>query len=343
MEIINGLHSFSGKKPLYLALGNFDGVHRGHQAVIRSAVRQARAAGGSSAALLFDPHPSILLHPQKQFCLLTEIDDRVPLMAELGLDYLFVVPFTTWMASLSPENFILEILCHRFKVSGVSIGVDYSFGCGGAGNEELMQEYGKKLGFAVTVSPMEKAGSTVISSSEIKRLLAGERLTGGPSVELLFLRKGRSSPAGPGKDALSTANLIPVPTWFGQAAALFNRGRRSGKQLHFGVTNVGVKPTFQDDALSVETYILDFTGGLYGREITLTFWSGSGIPKVFLPHRICESRLGRILPGAEDWLNRSLKISTPSWSRCALSGRKICFTFAINCAKIFINMIRGLG
>ena len=275
MEIINGLHSFSGKKPLYLALGNFDGVHRGHQAVIRSAVRQARAAGGSSAALLFDPHPSILLHPQKQFCLLTEIADRVPLMAELGLDYLFVVPFTTWMASLSPENFILEVLCHRFKVSGVSIGVDYSFGCGGAGSEELMQEYGKKLGFAVTVSPMEKAGSTVISSSEIKRLLAGGAVNRAALLlNYYFFRKGKViSGRGRGKKMLyPTANLNPSShlVWPGSGVYLTAVGGL-GKQLHFGVTNVGVKPTFQDDALSVETYILDFTGELYGREITLYF------------------------------------------------------------------------
>jgi len=105
-----------------------------------------------------------------------------------------------------------------------------------------------------------------------------------------------------------------------------------------------VKPTFQDDALSVETYILDFTGELYGREITLYFLERLRDTQSF-SSRIAFARAdwGRILPGAEDWLNRSLKISTPSWSRCALSGRKICFTFAINCAKIFINMIRGLG
>lgn len=275
MEIINGLRSYSGKKPLYLALGNFDGVHRGHQAVIRSAVHQARAAGGSSAALLFDPHPSILLRPQKQFCLLTEIADRVPLMAELGLDYLFVVPFTSRTASLPPENFICEVLLDRFKVSGVSIGVDYSFGRGGAGREELMQEYGKRLGFTVTVSPMERAGGTVISSSAIKRLLAkGAVDRAALLLNYYFFRKGKViSGYGRGKKMLyPTANLNPAPhlVWPGSGVYLTAVGSL-GERLHFGVTNVGVKPTFQDDALSVETYIFDFAGELYGRELTLYF------------------------------------------------------------------------
>lgn len=275
MEIIYGPGSRPAGTPLYLALGNFDGVHRGHQAVIRSAVRRARGSGGSSAVLLFDPHPSVLLQPQREFCLLTGIDERGALLAELGLDYLFVMPFTAATAALSPDSFVREILIRQFKVSGISIGDDYSFGSGGAGREELMEAYGRELGFTVTVSPMEEEGGIIISSSAVKRLLArGEVDRAALMLNYYFFRRGRVVPGqGRGKSMLyPTANLKPGAdlVWPGRGVYLTAVGDPRGR-IHFGVTNVGVKPTFGDEALTVETYILDYDGELYGREITLYF------------------------------------------------------------------------
>ncbi len=275
MEIIYSLNSYSIKKELYLALGNFDGIHLGHQAVIRSAVNQARAGGGAAGVMLFEPHPSILLHPERPFCLLTGIEERSALMAALGLDYLFVEPFTARTVSMSPEEFIRDTLLHKFKIRGVSIGDDYSFGRGGTGREDLMQEYGKRLGFTVTVSPMKKATGIVISSSEIKKLLeegAVERAA--LLLNYYFHRRGHIVPGhGRGKELLyPTANMIPSPrlVWPGSGVYLTAIGGL-GQRVQFGLTNVGTKPTFHDDAFSMETHILDFDGDLYGREITVYF------------------------------------------------------------------------
>jgi len=275
MKIIEGLHGRSIKPPLYLALGNFDGVHRGHQAVIKKAVRQARESGGSSAALLFDPHPSTVLHPQKRFCLLTGIAERASLLEMLALDYLFVAPFTAGMASTTPLNFVREILLQKIRIDGLSIGVDYSFGRGGAGRKEILQELGRELGFTVAVSPMEEDEDMVISSSSIKGLLAGGEVNRAAALlNYYFFRRGTVIPGrGRGKKMLyPTANIDPDHRLVRPGSGVYLTAVGGvDEQIRFGVTNVGNKPTFADNTPSIETYILDFAGEIYGREITLYF------------------------------------------------------------------------
>lgn len=275
MEIIYNLKSYANKKELHLALGNFDGVHLGHQAVIHSAVKRARSAGAAAGVMLLEPHPFILLNPGKPFCLLTGMEERKGLMAQLGLDYLFVEPFTARMASMSPEEFIHDILLKKFKVSGVSIGDDYTFGHGGSGGEQLMQQYGRRLGFSVAVTPMKKAAGIVISSSVIKKLIAdGAVEQAALMLNYYFHRRGVVAPGrGRGKKLLyPTANIIPSPglVWPGSGVYLTAIGGLE-RRLHFGLTNVGPQPTFNDGTFAVETHILDFEGDLYGREITVYF------------------------------------------------------------------------
>ncbi len=275
MEIICRPDSCFEKKGLYLALGNFDGIHRGHQAVIRSAVNKACAGERTAAVLLFEPHPSMILHPGRRFCLLSGMEERALLMAELGLDYLIEEPFTSGMAALSPEAFVRKVLLQRFKISGVSIGDDYTFGKGGAGGEELMREYGKSMGFDVTVCPMEQDGGAAISSSAIKKLLEeGAVEQAALLLNYYFFRRGAIvSGHGRGEKLLyPTANIVPASqlVWPGAGVYLTAVGGLE-QPLYFGLTNVGSNPTFRDSALSVETHILDFHGNLYGREITLYF------------------------------------------------------------------------
>ncbi|HOL18251.1 MAG TPA: hypothetical protein PLY40_08215, partial [Bacillota bacterium] len=173
MEIINGIDRWNSadRRSLTLALGNFDGVHRGHQAIIRTAVDMAGAAQGRSAALLFDPHPSMLLRPDPSFALLTDLVDRAELMAGLGLDYVIVEPFTGDLAALPPERFVEDILVHKLAVSGVVVGYDYSFGHGGRGNTETMAALGKKYGFTVTICPAIRYKQKIVSSSAARDLL----------------------------------------------------------------------------------------------------------------------------------------------------------------------------
>lgn len=275
MEIIRSADSCFQKEGLYLALGNFDGIHRGHQAVIGSAVKKARSAGGAAAVLLFEPHPAMLLHPGRPFCLLTGMEERASLMAELGLDYLIVEPFTAEMASLSPEIFVRSILLQKFKISGVCIGDDYSFGKGGAGGEKLMRQYGQNMGFEVAVHPMEEAAGAAISSSAIKKLLEEGAVEQAALLLNYYFHRSGTVVAGHGRGEkllYPTANMVPSPhlVWPGTGVYLTAVGGLE-QPPRYGLTNVGTNPTFCDGELTVETHILDFCGNLYGREITLYF------------------------------------------------------------------------
>ncbi len=305
MEIIYNMKDYSGEKGLYLALGNFDGIHRGHQAVIRSAVSGARACGALSGVLLFNPHPSMLLYPERQFCLLTGMEERSSLMAELGVDHLFVEPFNVETASLSPEAFVKKILLEKYKIKGVSIGDDYSFGRGASGRKAQMRNYGKNLGFEVTVCSIETALDQVISSSAIKKLLGeGEVEQASLLLNYYFHRRGKIV-AGEGRGKMllfPTANIVPAPhlVWPGGGVYLTAVGGLDGK-VYFGLTNVGTKPTFNDGALTVETYIIDFEGDLYGREIVIYFLMRlrdtlNFSTTAFLREQICEDiRIGKEL------------------------------------------------
>ncbi|MDY6825792.1 MAG: bifunctional riboflavin kinase/FAD synthetase [Bacillota bacterium] len=276
MEIINGAeHLPVSGRALYLALGNFDGVHRGHQMIIRKTIEAAKTGGGISAALIFDPHPVIVLHPERPFALLSELADRAEIMSELGLQYLIVEPFTAEISHLSPEHFVLNYLLDKLGVKAVFTGSDYSFGKQGAGNAETMRYWGEKLGFSVDISSMLKYKGKEVSSSRIRTLLLSGAVK--EAAELLnyyFFRTGKVIKGyGIGKQMIyPTANIAASPRllWPGRGVYLTAVGNLNGGCL-FGVTNVGSRPTFGHYDTSVETHILDFSGTIYNYSIRLSF------------------------------------------------------------------------
>lgn len=276
MELINGAERLPERtRPLYLALGNFDGVHRGHQEIIKKVVERARRDNGSSAALIFDPHPLIALRPEHPMALLTDIADRAEIMAELDLDYMIVQPFSSRISSLSPEQFVRRILIEKLGVSGVFVGMDYSFGRQGAGSSDTLRYWGEELGFSVEVSSMLKHGEKDVSSSIIRSLLLSGSVN--RAAELLryyFFRQGRVIRGyGIGKKMVyPTANIAANPRllWPGKGVYLTAVGKLNGGLL-YGVTNVGSRPTFDHHDTAVETHILDFNDTIYNREIRLCF------------------------------------------------------------------------
>ena len=284
MELIRGIDKWPGKKkdPLYLALGNFDGVHQGHQTIIKTAIRRACAAGGSSAALIFDPHPSMLLRADQPFALLTDIADRAELMAELGLDYLIVEPFTTALAALSPEQFARTFLKERLAIEGAVIGYDYSFGCRGSGSAETMKHWGKVLNFQVDVCPLMRHGETIISSSEIRKLLHEGSVEKAAVANHYFMRRGRViRGSGIGRRMVFPRQTNqPAAPGLAREQCLFNRGGGL-RGLAFRADPCGDRPTLLE-AMGVETHILDFDGNLCPRT-SLTFCQAA--PTQMLPRR----------------------------------------------------------
>lgn len=276
MELINCIDRLPDDvRPLFLALGNFDGIHRGHQALLRSVVEKARLANGFSAALVFNPHPVIALQPEKSFVLLTDIADRAEIMDEIGLDYLVIEPFTKELASFSPEQFIQQIIRNKLNVSGISIGANYKFGRQGAGSADTLRYWGNELGFSVDVVPMVKYAGKEVSSSVIRSLLlSGHVKEAADLLNYYFYRHGKII-AGCGvgnKLVYPTANISANPglLWPGKGVYLTAVGKIQDGLL-YGVTNVGTRPTFARYDAAVETHIIDFEDSIYNREIRLCF------------------------------------------------------------------------
>jgi riboflavin kinase / FMN adenylyltransferase len=309
MELIYGANHWPDhqKTPLFLALGNFDGVHRGHQTILNKAIAAARHAGGRSAAMIFDPHPAVLLWPEQPFSLLTDIADRSELMGRLGLDYLLVEPFTEQLADLTPEQFVKEILINRLNVAEVVVGHDYSFGRGGAGKAETMQQWGRELGFSVSVCPLVRFNQKVLSSSAIRALLlSGAVAEAAELLDYYFFRRGKVvTGSGIGKQLVyPTANLSVSPNliWPGKGVYLTAVGGCADR-IHFGVTNVGARPTFARSQAAAETHILDFNGDLYNRELCLYFLEKLRETETFATPRQLKEQVSRDIARGRKMLN----------------------------------------
>jgi riboflavin kinase/FMN adenylyltransferase len=174
MQIVREIENFKpGIEPIYLALGNFDGLHKGHQKLIKETVATARNANGIAAAFVFEPHPSKVLFPERAPKLLVTAQHKAELMEKLGLDLLIYNSFTPAISKCSPEEFVQNILIDKLNIKQAFAGFNYTFGHRGAGTPELLQELGKKHGFGVKVIPPVEVDGQVVSSSLIRKALDG--------------------------------------------------------------------------------------------------------------------------------------------------------------------------
>lgn len=278
MEIINGISKFreiySGE--IVLALGNFDGVHLGHRAIIEDAIMAARDRNGRSAVLVFSPHPLSVLSPERSPALIITINDRIRLLGEAGIDYVIVHPFTREFAALTPTAFAGEILCGTLAVSGVVVGFDYTFGRYGSGSATDMQHLGRQLGFAVrVVEPVEVNGMPVGSTRIRTFLMMGRVKEAAAMLGYPFYLRGPVV-CGDGRGRVlgyPTANVMTPCEVIqpGHGVYLTRVLLDSGSQAFWGVTNVGKRPTFCPGKPTVEVHLLDFAKNLYGQELTVQF------------------------------------------------------------------------
>lgn len=169
MEIITEAENYKAeKKTLLLALGNFDGIHLGHQKLITTMVQEAKKIKGIAAAFIFNPHPALILKPDKAPRMLINIEKKSQLLQQLGLNLLIYHTFTPEIALWTPEEFVQEILVNTFKVNQVFVGFNYSFGYLGKGNPEILAQLGCKYGFKVVVIPPVTIEGEIVSSSLIR-------------------------------------------------------------------------------------------------------------------------------------------------------------------------------
>ncbi|HZE21428.1 MAG TPA: bifunctional riboflavin kinase/FAD synthetase [Desulfobaccales bacterium] len=255
-------------------IGNFDGVHLGHQAILTRVRQRARELGGQAVAITFNPHPVKVLRPEVKLPLLTTHDQKLRLMADSGLDAVVILPFTKKFAALPAREFVERYFCEALKAREVVVGHDYSFGRGREGNIDLLKEMGETHGFTVQVVWAVEVDGAVVSSSLIRALLRlgkvneANRLLGhsygvaGRVIE----GKGRGAKllGVPTANIRSANELLP-------ASGIYAVWVRQGDSTLPGVANIGTCPTFDNDELSLEVHILEFSGDLYGESLEVRF------------------------------------------------------------------------
>lgn len=272
MQVIRGLESYPPDSgPGVVALGVFDGVHVGHRAILSCAADRARRAGLTAVACTFEPHPLEVLQPGRAPVPISDLQERLALIAGTGVDATVVVAFTPELAAVEAEVFVKEVLVGRLKAREVVVGFNHRFGRGARGDPALLRELAGRLGFqAHVVDPLVVDGVPVSSSAIRAALQAGDldravRWLGHPYTIPGVVERG----AGRGQAlGFPTANIRPgrpllVPTGVYTARLALEGGD------YPAVVNIGVRPTFGEAALVVEAHVLDFTGDLYGRHVRL--------------------------------------------------------------------------
>ena len=259
-----------------VAIGNFDGVHRGHRAVIGTALARARALGRPAAALTFAPHPRRFFRPQEPLFQLSSLADKLRLLAATGLDGAVVMTFDAAFAATTAEDFIGNILVGRLAIGGAAIGFDFHFGKDRGGSPAYLAEQGARLGFAVDIVPPLEDEGRPVSSGAVRQALAAGRVV--EAAELLgapwFVTAEVIHGDKRGRDlGFPTANMKLDPSC-GLKHGIYAVRVRIDGTLHDGVASFGRRPTFDDGAPLLEVFLFDFAGDLYGKviEVALIGW-----------------------------------------------------------------------
>jgi riboflavin kinase / FMN adenylyltransferase len=256
-----------------VTIGNFDGVHLGHREIFRRVRELARAQDGVSVVITFAPHPLHIVAPEKGVKLITSPKEKRSLIEASGIDYLLEIPFDLAFAAISAAQFVEQVLVGAIGMEQLVIGYDYAFGRGREGNVTLLRQMGERHGFSVEVLQPISNGATVYSSTAVRKMVSEGEVKG--AVQVLGRHYCVSGTVVPGHHrgrglGFPTANL-DTDSELLPAAGVYAVKVRVGSQLFDGACNIGTNPTFQNDAVSLEVFLFDFDGDLYGREVSLFF------------------------------------------------------------------------
>jgi riboflavin kinase/FMN adenylyltransferase len=291
-----------------LAIGNFDGIHLGHQAILRATVERARALNAVSTALTFDPSPRKVLRPETAPLRLSTNAQRMQWFNALGLEAVVVLPFTLDLARLSPAEFIEQILVRDLHVKAVLVGENFRFGHKQAGDVKLLSELGAKHGFAVVIVPPVVYRGEVVSSTIIRREVAegdvshAARLLGRP-----FSLTGEVvSGTGTGRRfTFPTLNLAAEQELLPARGVYVTRTCLEGEtRSHRSVTNIGMRPTFNGSSLSVETHLLDAQLATAPKRIEVRFWRRLREEKKFSGPEELRAQIARDIARANKFFSR---------------------------------------
>jgi riboflavin kinase/FMN adenylyltransferase len=275
MEMIRGLEALKESyHNTVLTIGNFDCVHLGHQKILSTVLRRAKEIKGTPMAITFDPHPMIVIAPERKIKILTTLEEKAKLMKEMGIKVFLCIKFTKEFSNMLPDDFIRDVLVEKINAKEIIVGTNYAFGKNKKGTVELLRKRGKKYGFTVKVIRNAKLHGDVVSSSKIRELLvkgavfkASTFLGRAYSIEGIVIKgKGR------GKSLLNvpTAN-ITAPVEIAPKEGVYGVRVSYKDNIYEGVANIGKNPTFGDSDVSYEVHLFNFSGNLLGKKIRIYF------------------------------------------------------------------------
>ena len=278
MKIIDRLENITQPfKNAVITIGNFDGVHIGHQALFHEVIEKADSIDGTSIAMTFDPHPVRVLQKNNNPPLITLHEQKIELIERTGIEILICIPFTNQFASLSAENFIKSLLIDKIGMKAVVVGGDYTFGKNREGNLAVLKSYAPQLGYEVIVADWIKTARNIsdrISSTKIRELVTAGNLE--PASKMLGRHYQIRGRVVRGRDrggkllGIPTANinlqdeLCPKTGIYAVTVEYDNR-------IYKGVANIGYSPTFDDNEFTVEVHLLDFAENIYDEKIRVNF------------------------------------------------------------------------
>ena len=301
-------HFASSGRGSVLAIGNFDGIHLGHQAILRAAVQRAAKSKDVATALTFDPSPRKILRPESAPLRVSTNAQRMAWFGTVGLEAAVVLPFTLDLARLSPEEFVELILVRGLHVHAVLVGEDFRFGHKQAGNVALLRELGARHGFAVEIIPPVALDGEIVSSTAIRREIAAGNVT--HAARLLgrpFALTGEIvGGTGTGRRfTFPTLNLKPEQELLPARGVYVSRTLFEGEtRSRRSVTNVGMRPTFNGASLSVETHLLDFSGEVTAKRMEVHFWKRLREEKKFANPEELREQIARDIASARRYFSR---------------------------------------
>src|SRR3984893_6439902 len=302
------VHYASSGRGSVLAIGNFDGIHLGHQAILRAVVQRAEKTKDVATALTFDPSPRRVLRPESAPMRVCTNAQRIEWFGTVGLEAAVVLPFTLDLARLSPEEFVEQILVRVLHLRAVRVGENFRFGHKQGGDVALLRELGARYGFAVEIIPPIALDGEIVSSTAIRREIAAGNVT--HAARLLgrpFVLTGEVvSGTGTGRRfTFPTLNLKPEQELLPGRGVYVTRTLLQGEtKSRRSVTNVGMRPTFNGASLSVETHLLDFSGEVTAKRMEVRFWKRLREEKKFAGPEELRIQIARDIASADAFFTR---------------------------------------
>jgi phosphoribosyl 1,2-cyclic phosphate phosphodiesterase len=301
-------HYASTGRGSVLAIGNFDGIHLGHQAILRAALQRAQETRDVATALTFDPPPLKVLRPESAPLRISTNAQRMDRFGVLGLEAAVVLPFTLELARLSPEDFVDEILVRGLRVRTILVGEDFRFGHRGAGDAKFLRELGTRHGFEVVIIPPVVYRGEIVSSTAVRREIAAGEVThaslllGRPFALTGEVVRG----TGTGRRfTFPTLNLAPEQELLPARGVYVTRTLLEGEAKSYrSVTNIGMRPTFNGSALSIETHLLDYAGKIEAKRIEVRFWKRLREEKKFSGAEELRAQITRDIASANKFFSR---------------------------------------